>query len=240
MAEHLEKAVELTLKPNETRVVVETPLAENTAVVVGDDAHLVHYRLSDGANNALTVKLGKNASYDLVTVHLGSGKLSVYADLAGEGCFCRSDAVYALNGDERAEIKTDFRHNADKTTSRQLVKGAVGGHAKAVFDGGILIPYNKKAIDGAQQHRALLLSKTAEVKAVPKLEIYADDVKCAHGSAIGTLNKDQLFYLQTRGIDEAQARRILTAAFLNEVLDTMRIPELRDEWGRLIGLKNDD
>ena len=225
MAEHLEKAVELTLKPNETRVVVETALAENTAVVVGDDAHLVHYRLSDGANNALTVKLGKNASYDLVT---------------GEGCFCRSDAVYALNGDERAEIKTDFRHNADKTTSRQLVKGAVGGRAKAVFDGGILIPYNKKAIDGAQQHRALLLSKTAEVKAVPKLEIYADDVKCAHGSAIGTLNKDQLFYLQTRGIDEAQARRILTAAFLNEVLDTMRIPELRDEWGRLIGLKNDD
>ena len=84
------------------------------------------------------------------------------------------------------------------------------------------------------------MSKTAEVKAVPKLEIYADDVKCAHGSAIGTLNKDQLFYLQTRGIDEAQARRILTAAFLNEVLDTMRIPELRDEWGRLIGLKNDD
>ena len=62
MAEHLEKAVELTLKPNETRVVVETVLAENTAVVIGDKARLVHYRLSDGANNALTVKLGKNAS----------------------------------------------------------------------------------------------------------------------------------------------------------------------------------
>lgn len=240
MAERLEKAAELTLKPNETRTIVETALAENTVVSVGENAHLTHYRLNNGGNNALTVKLGKNASYDLVTVHLGSGKLSVFADLAGEGSFCRSDAVYALNGEERAEIKTDFRHNADKTTSRQLVKGAVGGRAKAVFEGGILIPYDKKAIDGAQQHRALLLSKTSEVKAVPKLEIYADDVKCAHGSAIGTLNREQLFYLQTRGIGEAQARRILTAAFLNEVLDTIEEVELRDEWERLIGLKNDD
>ena len=88
-------------------------------------------------------------------------------------------------------------------------------------------------IDGAQQHRALLLSRDATVEAVPRLEIYADDVKCAHGSAIGTLNQDQLYYMRTRGIDENDARALLTTAFLNEVLDGIGDESVRAEFERL-------
>ena len=80
-----------------------------------------------------------------------------------------------------------------------------------------------------QQHRALLLGKNACAQAVPQLEIYADDVKCAHGSAIGFLDQEQMFYLQSRGLDEEQARTLLTTAFLNEILDDIEDDEVREE-----------
>lgn len=237
--ETLVKRERLTVAENENAVFIERELADRLEIDVKAGARVKHYRLHGGADNTLTVRIGENAAYELVTLHLGNGDLSMSFDLAGEGANCRSDVVYILSGDEKSVIASDVRHNADKTVSAQLVKGAVGGRGHAAFQGGILIPYDKKEIDGAQQHRALLLSRDATVEAVPRLEIYADDVKCAHGSAIGTLNQDQLYYMRTRGIDETDARALLTAAFLNEVLDGIEDESVRAEFERLAdeGLK---
>ncbi len=237
--ETLVKRERLTVAENENAVFIERELADRLEIDVKAGARVKHYRLHGGADNALTVRIGENAAYELVTLHLGNGDLSMSFDLAGEGANCRSDVVYILSGDEKSVIASDVRHNADKTVSAQLVKGAVGGRGHAAFQGGILIPYDKKEIDGAQQHRALLLSRDATVEAVPRLEIYADDVKCAHGSAIGTLNQDQLYYMRTRGIDETDARALLTTAFLNEVLDGIEDESVRAEFERLAdeGLK---
>lgn len=237
--ETLVKRERLTVAENENAVFIERELADRLEIDVKVGARVKHYRLHGGADNALTVRIGENAAYELVTLHLGNGDLSMSFDLAGEGANCRSDVVYILSGDEKSVIASDVRHNADKTVSAQLVKGAVGGRGHAAFQGGILIPYDKKEIDGAQQHRALLLSRDATVEAVPRLEIYADDVKCAHGSAIGTLNQDQLYYMRTRGIDETDARALLTTAFLNEVLDGIEDESVRAEFERLAdeGLK---
>lgn len=225
-----EKLSAIAVAENETKTVVETALAAETAVSVGKKGRLTHYRLNDGADNALSVRLEEGAVYELITLTLGTGKLRISADLAGEGAFCRSDVVYAAADDERLSVQTDFTHNASGTISRQLVKGAANGRAKASFEGRILIPSGKKDIDGSQQHRALLLSRDCEISAVPRLEIYSDDVKCAHGSAIGSLDAEQLYYMRTRGIGESEARRLLTTAFLNEVLDGVADDGLRSAW----------
>ncbi len=237
--ETLVKRERLTVAENKNAVFIERELADRLEIDVKAGARVKHYRLHGGTDNALSVRIGENAVYELVTLHLGNGDLTMSFDLAGEGANCRSDVVYVLSGDEKSVIASDIRHGADKTVSAQLVKGAVGGRGHAAFQGGILIPYDKKEIDGAQQHRALLLSRDATIEAVPRLEIYADDVKCAHGSAIGTLNQDQLYYMRTRGIDENDARALLTTAFLNEVLDGIKDETVRAEFERLAdeGLK---
>lgn len=234
MIQTLEKEQSLTVDPGKTAVFIERELAGKTEIVVGENARVTHYRLHRGADHALSVRIEEGGVYELVTLHIGSGNLNVAVDLAGREAVCRSDIVYVLSGDEQAVVHTDIRHNADNTVSSQLVKGAVGGTAKAAFEGTILIPCERRKIDGAQQHRALLLSPEAEVKAVPQLEIYADDVKCAHGSAIGTLNRQQLYYLRTRGIDENEARAVLTTAFLNEVLDEIKDENIREEFKNLV------
>lgn len=241
MVETLVKQKYLTVEENENAVFLERDLPERLEIDVKAGARVKHYRLHGKTDNALSVKVGRGASYELVTLHLGGGDLSMSFELAGEGASCRSDVVYILSGDEKSVIVSNVRHSADKTISAQLVKGAVGGRGHAAFRGGIYIPYDKKEIDGSQQHRALLLSRDATIEAVPQLEIYADDVKCAHGSAIGTLNRDQLYYMRTRGIDENDARALLTTAFVNEVLDGIEDGDVRSEFERLADerLKNE-
>ena len=234
MVEVLSKTEMLTIEAGSSSVFVERQLAERTEIVVQKNAHVKHYRIHEGINHELCVKIEQGASYELITLHKGNGNLQLSFDLVGEEAFCRSDVVYVLNENQKSLIRSDVRHNADNTVSRQLVKGAVSGHAFATFEGGVFIPYERKKIDGAQQHRALLLSSDATVKAVPQLEIYADDVKCAHGSAIGSLNKEQLYYLKTRGIDEQDARALLTRAFLDEVFDTIAEEEVRKEFKQLV------
>ncbi|MBR1778043.1 MAG: SufD family Fe-S cluster assembly protein [Alphaproteobacteria bacterium] len=240
MVEELSKTSVLTISPGQSAVFVEKQLGEKTEIVVGAGAHIRHYRLHDGQDHMLSVRIEQGASYEVITLHRGNGNLMLSFDLAQENAFCRSDIVYVLHGKQESLIRSNVRHNADNTVSRQMVKGAVGGQAFAAFEGGVFIPYERKKIDGAQQHRALLLSPDAAVNAVPQLEIYADDVKCAHGSAIGSLNKDQLYYLRTRGIEEQEARHLLTQAFLDEVFDTIAEEDIREEFKQLAaeGLQN--
>ena len=125
------------------------------------------------------------------------------------------------------DTTTNIRHLCEKTTSSQLVKGVVGGHARGVFQGKIHIAPNADETSGTQLHKALLLSDTAEVDCKPELEIYADDVKCSHGAACGELDKEALFYMQSRGIGEEEAKQLLIEAYLRDTYANISDDSLR-------------
>ena len=113
------------------------------------------------------------------------------------------------------------RHDAPHGTSRQTVKNVLAGRSRGVFQGRIEVARHAQKTDGYQMNQALLLSPDAEIDTKPELEIFADDVKCSHGATVGELDAEQLFYLRSRGIPDAEARSILVRAFLAEALDAV-------------------
>lgn len=212
----------------------ENVVDTDTNIKVSDDSQVFHYRICKNVKNTLKVSLGKNSVYQLITLVLGDAEIGVDIDMKGENSSCKSDVVYVEGKNGKATISTFLQHNAKRTKSSQLIKGVAFENGKADFLGRIYVPYNKKEIEASQQHRALLLSKNALVKAVPMLEIYSDDVKCAHGSAIGSLDQEQLYYMKTRGVDALEAHKILTYAFLNEVCEGVLSDDLKNTWEILI------
>lgn len=138
-------------------------------------------------------------------------------------------AAYVCKNSERISINIDMRHNAPMCRSRQEIRGIVDGHARASFDGLIYVKRDSGQTKAYQECHSILLSESACAEAKPQLEIYADDVECSHGATSGFLDKQQLFYMRARGIDEAEAKALQLQAFLAPVLS--RLPEeLRDEY----------
>ena len=144
--------------------------------------------------------------------------ISLKVVLKGAGASCDLKCVYFGAENEQKSLVFDVTHAAGKTKSTQTVKGIVADKAKCAFYGTIHILPDAQKCEGTQNHRAVLLSDTAQVQATPELEIFADDVVCSHGSAIGPIDKNQLFYLLSRGIDEKTAYQLLLTAFLQDVL----------------------
>jgi Fe-S cluster assembly protein SufD len=131
----------------------------------------------------------------------------------------RLDGVYLLSGKRHADLTTVVTHEGMDGATEQLTKGVVRDQARGVFQGRIVVAEGADHTDARMGHHALILSDRAEVDAKPELEIYADDVACAHGNTVGALDEDALFYARQRGIPEADARAMLTRAFVGEVLD---------------------
>ena len=155
--------------------------------------------------------------------------LDVLVLLNGEGAKSEINCAYLSNKNNRLNIDVKVLHNIKNTTSNQQIKGLVTDNAFVQFNGTIKIPYDSQKCDGRQNHRAVLLSPKAIVSAVPQLEIWADDVQCAHGSAVGPLDKEQLFYLQARGLNESDARRLLLRSFLSDVMPP-DFEEIIEKW----------
>ena len=132
-----------------------------------------------------------------------------------------------MNGWATLDTTTDVEHLSPCTYSEQLVKGVVGGDARGVFQGKINIAPDCVKTEGRQLHKALLLSDTAEIDVKPELEIFADDVKCSHGAASGELDENMLFYMQSRGIGREEARAILIAAYLDDVINKIADENVR-------------
>ena len=144
--------------------------------------------------------------------------LDVLILLNGEGAKAEINCAYLSNKNNKLNIDIKVVHKVKNTTSDQKIKGLVTDNAFVQFNGTIEIPHDSQKCDGRQNHRGLLLSPKATVSAVPQLEIWADDVQCAHGSAVGPLDENQIFYLQSRGLKENQARRLLLRSFLSDVM----------------------
>ncbi len=163
------------------------------------------------------------------------GKLArtdIFVNLAGEGADARLDGLYLVADGQYADYHTWVRHQAAHCNSQQLFKGVLSGKAESVFDGLIHVHKGAQKTDSQQQNRNLLLSPRALAHSNPRLEIYADDVKCAHGSTVGELDREAMFYLRSRGIGENDARGLLTFAFANEMLQPIGVEALRDHVGQ--------
>lgn len=206
--------IEITLEPGarlERIVLADEP---DTAVSVST----AEVRLSAGSSFAQTV----------LTSGARLQRLETHVRHPGAGAAVRLDGVYVMGGARHADITTAVEHEGPGGTTTQLTKGAVLDTARGVFQGRITVREGADQTDARMGHHALVLSDRAEVDAKPELEIWADDVSCAHGNTVGSLDEDALFYARARGMDEPTAKALLTEAFLGEVLDRMEHDAARE------------
>jgi Fe-S cluster assembly protein SufD len=208
---------------------------------VGEGACVRHVRVQRESAAAFhiancSVVLAKDAYYASHAVTLGArlSRLNLNVQQQGEGVEVKMDGLALISGRQLADSHTLMDHLRANGSCQQLHKCIVGGGAHAVFNGKIVVRPGAQLTDSAQQSRVLLLSDKARVDAKPQLEIFADDVKCAHGAAIGQLDAEQLFYLRSRGLSMERARNLLTYAFAAEVVDRIPVPSLVERLEQMV------
>ena len=194
-------------------------------IVLGEGAVLEHVRISPNAEDGVlveevAVQVAARARYRAHFASFGSklSRLELEIALEGEGAQAHLSGVSVLDGKRHSDVTTHVIHRHGDTTSSQLFKHVAGGQARAVYQGKVTVAKGANGSDSIQTAKALLLGESAEADLKPELEIFADDVKCAHGAAVGDLDADSLFYLRARGIPESQARGLLLHAFLEDAV----------------------
>jgi Fe-S cluster assembly protein SufD len=205
-----------------------------TEVIVRENASLDHTRIQRESAEAfhlssLAARVEKDGQYDCRSVNFGArlARTAPRVDLAAEGAALTLDGLALLGESQLADTHSVIDHRVPHCTSRQTHKSIADGRSQSVFNGIIFVRQDAQGTDAQQQCRGLLLSSQAKVDAMPQLEIFADDVKCAHGAAIGQLDAEALFYLQSRGLRPALARNLLTYAFASDLLAGIPLPSLR-------------
>jgi Fe-S cluster assembly protein SufD len=193
---------------------------------LGRDAVLRHRRVQLESPNAFHITglyLSQDANSRYAGVNIGLGGAWARTDLVtrfrGEHAECDLQGLYLAGDKQLIDYHMDVRHELPSCTSRENFKGIVYGQGKAVFDGLVFVQKDAQRTDAAMSNRNLLLSRNAEVDTKPQLEIYADDVKCSHGTTVGQIEPEMLFYLRSRGISAPIARRMLCLGFAGEIID---------------------
>ena len=206
-----------------------------TAVHLGKGAVLQHAKLQDDARDALhfavtRAHLAERARYESFVLTLGArlAREDIQPKLEGEGAAVGVNGAYLLRGEQEATTAIVVDHAAPGGTTRELWKGVVEERAHGVFLGTIAVRPDAQKTDAQQTNRNLLLSPRANIDTKPELEILADDVKCAHGATVGDLDESALFYLRTRGIPAAEARRMLVEAFAMDAVETVANAAMRE------------
>ena len=215
-----------------------------TIVDVAPDAMIDHVKLQREAAStfhlaAMFARVDRAATFRSHAVTLG-GRISrndLVSTLAGEGAECTLDGLYVAGGDSLVDTHTTIDHAMPHCPSHELYKGILADKARAVFNGKIIVRQDAQKTNAKQTNKALLLSDHAQINTKPQLEIFADDVKCTHGAAIGQLDEDAMFYMQARGISARDARNLLIHAFAGEVLDGVREDVVREQAMRLLEAK---
>ena len=205
-----------------------------TTISCGEGAVLEHSNLqqeSDSAFHVHAIRATQERASNFVShnVALGSGfaRTDLSVRFVGEGGECTLNGLFIGAGTQHLDTHTVIDHAQPRCVSRELYKGILDGRARGVFDGKIIVRPGAQKTDAIQTNKNLLLSREALVDSTPALEIFADDVKCKHGSTIGQLDATALFYMRSRGIGETEARTLLTYAFAADVADRLKIPALR-------------
>jgi Fe-S cluster assembly protein SufD len=198
------------------------------------NARMTHVRLAEAAPDAVIVEeigvaVARGAHYRAHLPQTGAklSRLELAVNLEGEGAEAALDGAGVLGGKLHADVTTHVAHAAGKTTSRQLFKYIAGGRSRAVYQGRISVHKGADGSDSRQTAKAILAGERAEADLKPELEIFADDVKCAHGAAVGDLDADSLFYLRARGIPQSEAREMLVRGFLEDAVAEIASEEIR-------------
>lgn len=210
-------------------------------VVLKDGAQLEHYRLQRESKRAFHVsttsaELGRASRYDTTSINLGAqlSRHDVSVVMDHEGAETSVDGLYMVGDDQHTDTHSVIDHKQPHCTSHQLYKGILDDNARAVFNGKVFVREGAQKTDAMQTNKNLLLSEKARVDTKPQLEIYADDVKCAHGAAVGQIEPEELFYLETRGIGPELGRSLLTYGFAEEVIAKIKLESIRAELDKIV------
>ena len=206
-----------------------------------DGARLSHYRVqreSAAAFHVATTRatLARNSNYDSTAITLGAqlSRQDIFVTLDEEGAECWVDGLYIVGEGQHTDTHSLIDHRQPHCTSHQLYKGILDGKSRAVFNGKIFVREGAQQTDARQTNRNLLLSNEARVDTKPQLEIFADDVKCAHGATVGQLEEEELFYLASRGLDAELARNLLTYGFAEEVIEKIKIESIKAQLDKAV------
>jgi Fe-S cluster assembly protein SufD len=214
---------------------------EITELVAGENSTVSH--LSIERKNlqsfhvaTLRIQQGRHSNVHAHSVLLGGSLVrnNVQPVLAGEGAECLINGLFLGGGRQHIDNHMMVEHASPHCASHQFYNGILAGHAHGVFHGRILVRKDAQKTDAKQTNRNLLLSDDAQIDTKPQLEIYADDVKCTHGATIGQIDENSLFYLRSRGLDEASARDLLLLAFAGECLQRIETDVARKYVERLV------
>lgn len=207
-----------------------------TEIVAGESAIVDHYRVERESIDAFhvgTVQIHQERSSNVTSRHIALGgglvRNEVNVALAGEGASLTLDGLFVLADSQHVDNHTVIDHVKPHCDSLELYKGILDDKARGIFDGLIIVRPDAQKTNSRQVNRNLLLSETAIIDSKPTLEIHNDDVKCSHGSTIGQLDAEALFYLRARGISESEARTLLIYAFASEIVDRMKIDAVKEQ-----------
>lgn len=205
-----------------------------TEISLADNAQIQHVRVQRESNQAFhlancAVSLGQSSHFQSTSVVLGAqiSRYNMDIRIMSEAAECDISGLSMISDRQLADTHTCIDHTKPHGTSRQQHKCIVDDAAHAVFNGKIIVRPHAQRTDSSQSSRNLLLSKSAQIDTKPQLEIFADDVKCAHGATVGQLDAEEIFYLQSRGLSEAEARNLLTFAFGAEIINRIPVPSLK-------------
>ena len=209
-----------------------------------ENAVLKNYKVDKFENKNIkysfnNIEQDKNSISETFILSAGSNffKNEINCNLNGKYSSAFVNGIFSLNNNKHHEIRTIINHLTESTKSYQLIKSVLEDSAKAAYQGKIFVNSEAQKTDGYQLSKAILLNKDSEFNAKPELEIYADDVKCSHGSASGSLNEDSIFYLMSRGLNYQQSRELLINGFLLDVVEKITDSEIKNLIKNLIGIK---
>ena len=207
---------------------------ESVFITLGNNAQLNHVRIQSNSEftqniSNLNVNQAADSQYEFFQLVDGSklGRSNICVQLDGENAQCNINSLTLSKNNQHIDNNIIVNHNSAQTHSSQFVKSILFDTSTGVFNGRTVVHENAQKITAQQTNKNILLSKKAKMNANPQLEIYADDVKCSHGSTTGQIDEDALFYLQSRGINKQDAMELMVTGFANEVLDKIPHPEIK-------------
>ncbi|WP_162906893.1 Fe-S cluster assembly protein SufD [Algihabitans albus] len=214
----------------------DAPVFHNgvSEIALGENARLTHLKLQSAPSGTFHfatthVRQERDSSYESFALNHGGAlsRLETRVKLIGTGADCHLNGAYLLRDRQHGDITTVIDHQVPHCTSKEVIKGALDDRARGVFQGLIRVAPDAQKSDGRMLNKTLLLSEKAEIDTKPELEIFADDVQCAHGATTGEIDHDAIFYLRSRGLPEARARSLMVESFLTETVEELSDESLR-------------
>ncbi len=210
-------------------------------IVVEGNANLTHYRVQKNSLvsfhvGTTEIELGRGSRYDSTNINLGGAisRHDIELKFTANGGEAFVDGLYMLSGAQHHDTHSIIDHTVPNCTSHQTYKGVLNDKSRGVFNGKVFVRENAHGTDAQQSNKNLLLSNDARVDTKPQLEIFNDDVKCSHGTTVGQLEEEELFYLLTRGLPEPLARNLLTYGFAEEIINKIVVNSIKNELDRVV------